>query len=627
MQDNEEGEKVNRELRQTQAISPFGPGSIFTLRGESFIFRDINFWTGDKNFGHEIGGHLQLNRLAYRHGLESFRSPPIKKADGSANKGLPATRFPKWLFCPQCDLMVHWTWSDEKDLKGGVPRCEHCTGKVRPQLAPVRFISVCPNGHLQDIPWDYWIHKVKGTTEKQRGCQHKDAMKYHFDESGGGSLYAIRISCERCGASGTVGELAATIPVPWPCKGKQPWEKESTVCDGTRKSEDGRIIRQRVVQRGASNVTEPITDGAIDIPPAALYSNRLKGHVYENEIEFRNILKDAPSNPNWEQDHAINLELMDTRKKQVPGYASAMIKRILGEVGADEEKPKSEKDLRWGEWKAFQNPPDEPDERDHFIVEREDLTDIKNSSRFNSDSATRLLNLIDSVRSVRRLREVRCLLGFSRIGSEPLPADLGQTLKWRPGVELFGEGIFFSLDSQLVTEWEQRYLVSNQNKFDAVRRRYKDSVVSQWESMPTDLTPKFIAMHTLSHLLMRQLAFECGYGASSLCEKIYSGSGDTPMAGILIHTGENSSDGSMGGLVRQGKPRKLISAILTSLTKATWCSNDPLCMETSQRGRDGLNAAACHACSLVAETSCPYGNLLLDREILIGCDGLLSTMR
>ena len=622
MSNNEQTKEVNREIRQTQAISPFGAGSIFTLRGESFIFRDIGFWTGSENFGNEIGDSLKLNRLAYRHGLEGFRSPPVKRDDETGGDKIPAQRFPRWLFCPQCDRMEYWSYMREKDLVG-VPRCSCCSKK--PQLSPVRFVSVCPNGHLQDIPWAYWVHKVKGTTEKQKRCQHEDKLKYHYDERGGGSLYAIRISCEECGASGTVGELAATKPVPWKCSGKQPWEKDGTDCNGTRQNGDGPVVRQRVIQRGASNVTEPVVDSAIDIPPAALFANRHNNHPYTNEIEFKNILKDAQSNPNWEKDHETELFLMAKRKRTVPSHPAAIVKKILGEIADEEEKPQSENDLRWGEWKAFQEPPDQPDQRDDFIVDREDHSWLKDSAQCESDSAQHLLHLLNSVRSVRKLREVRCLLGFSRIGSKSIPVDMGKGLRWRPAVELFGEGIFFSFDHEKVSEWESRYLKSRRDQFQTLVRRFEDSSASEWENMPTVLTPKFVALHTLSHLLMRQLAFECGYGASSLCEKIYCGDGDTPMAGILIHTGENSSDGSMGGLVRQAKPDRLIPTILTATKKGTWCSNDPLCREISQRGRDGLNAAACHACCLVAETSCPYGNLLLDRQVLLSEEGLLPT--
>ena len=40
------------------------------------------------------------------------------------------------------------------------------------------------------------------------------------------------------------------------------------------------------------------------------------------------------------------------------------------------------------------------------------------------------------------------------------------------------------------------------------------------------------------------------------------------------------------------------------------------------RSMISLNRAACHACTLVAETSCPFHNVLLDREVVIGRRGV-----
>lgn len=65
-------------------------------------------------------------------------------------------------------------------------------------------------------------------------------------------------------------------------------------------------------------------------------------------------------------------------------------------------------------------------------------------------------------------------------------------------------------------------------------------------------------LHTLSHLLIRELALECGYNAASIRERIYADtSGDTPQAGILIYTAAADSDGTLGGLVDLGKPENL----------------------------------------------------------------------
>ena len=55
-----------------------------------------------------------------------------------------------------------------------------------------------------------------------------------------------------------------------------------------------------------------------------------------------------------------------------------------------------------------------------------------------------------------------------------------------------------------------------------------------------------------------------------------------------------------------------------TLQESTWCSNDPLCIESTSQGYMGLNYAACHACSLLPETSCEAMNCLIDRASVVG---------
>jgi hypothetical protein len=71
-------------------------------------------------------------------------------------------------------------------------------------------------------------------------------------------------------------------------------------------------------------------------------------------------------------------------------------------------------------------------------------------------------------------------------------------------------------------------------------------------------------------------------------------------------------------LVRQGKPGRFEEILRGALADARWCSADPVCIESSGQGNDSLNLAACHACTLLPETSCEEGNRLLDRAMLMG---------
>jgi hypothetical protein len=124
-------------------------------------------------------------------------------------------------------------------------------------------------------------------------------------------------------------------------------------------------------------------------------------------------------------------------------------------------------------------------------------------------------------------------------------------------------------------------------------------------------------LHTFSHLLIRELALECGYNAASIRERIYASSDDDPMAGVLLYTAAADSDGTLGGLIELGKPDNLGRLIEQSLHRASVCSSDPLCAEHDPENDRSLHSASCHACSFVAETSCERSNRYLDRSLLV----------
>jgi hypothetical protein len=90
------------------------------------------------------------------------------------------------------------------------------------------------------------------------------------------------------------------------------------------------------------------------------------------------------------------------------------------------------------------------------------------------------------------------------------------------------------------------------------------------------------------------------------------------MSGILIYTASGDAEGTLGGLVRQGKPDFLNKIVTNAIERASWCSSDPLCIESEGQGMAALNLSACHACTLLPETSCEEFNRLLDRALVVG---------
>jgi hypothetical protein len=227
-----------------------------------------------------------------------------------------------------------------------------------------------------------------------------------------------------------------------------------------------------------------------------------------------------------------------------------------------------------------------------------------------------------------RLRVVTALCGFTRISAGE-PGD-GRTLArletkgaptWLPVVENRGEGIFLQLDEDAVQAWEV-------NAFDnpifvAMRRAHRgwrqNRGLDPGEGWPGE---RFVLLHSLSHILINELAIECGYSSASISERIYSrapGEGPEAMAGILLYTSAPDAEGTLGGLVNLGQPDELGPLLDRALERAGLCSSDPLCADHEpDAATSALHGAACHACLLVSETSCERGNRYLDRSVLVG---------
>ena len=209
--------------------------------------------------------------------------------------------------------------------------------------------------------------------------------------------------------------------------------------------------------------------------------------------------------------------------------------------------------------------------------------------------------------------------GFRRLGGETVtPPDLTGESDWLPALELYGEGVFLTLREALLRQWEA------EDPLRARARTFLDRFVGGPVRLaaPPQVSPRFLLLHTLAHLLVRELETAAGYPAASLKERIYSHAGGEPdqlsMAGILIYVAVPDTEGSLGGLTQQAEPRRFLRLLTGAVEAAAWCSMDPVCGEQEGHGPGLLNRAACHACTLVPEPSCVYGNVLLDRTFVAG---------
>jgi hypothetical protein len=303
----------------------------------------------------------------------------------------------------------------------------------------------------------------------------------------------------------------------------------------------------------------------------------------------------------------------------------AVVERIQAQQEQQEEVATTGyPDLRTAEWEAF-SAAQLPDTHDDFTLRRDPEGVPADLKGYYAD-----------IIQAERLREVRALIGFTRLDAPdpddpelvkraPLSRDV--TPKWVPGSEVRGEGIFLRVPEDLLAQWEERVadsgaLVCHQEAYKRFREnRHSDRIPGAFEPMKHWPGARYIALHTLSHLLIRAIALECGYSSASLSERIYAGTADDPRSGILIYTAVPDAEGTLGGLVSQAEPERLIRLTRRALRDARRCSSDPICAERlPQFPADFLHGAACHVCLFVSETTCERGNRFLDRRFVVPID-------
>jgi hypothetical protein len=240
---------------------------------------------------------------------------------------------------------------------------------------------------------------------------------------------------------------------------------------------------------------------------------------------------------------------------------------------------------------------------------------------------------IESVIALHRLREVLALAGFTRFeavmpdingeyATDVERAPLAIEPRWFPAVENRGEGIFVQVRADAIQDWLARDPVrARVERLAAGHRRWAEDRKSKRE-FPGG---PYVLLHTLSHLLVQSLALRCGYPTTSIRERIYS----DPLSGrygVLLYTASPDGDGTLGGLVQQA--RHLEAHLGHALRTAAFCSNDPVCanhLPGSSLEQRWLHGAACHGCTLIAETSCEMRNDYLDRALVVPVIGIPDT--
>jgi hypothetical protein len=580
---------MKREIRAGTITGPAGVGAVIDVGSESFIVPGINLWSQK---GLRI---VQLPRL-------SSRLHKVLKGPSLEKPFLPVRRFPRAMFCDKCRRMT--SWRTELEIEGNEPGCPHggCSGK----LVPMRFVAACEDGHLDDIYWSRWAHSGSDTGTN---CRSHDRLQFTVDETAGtGGLASLRVSCEVCKTGRSLEDLVSkekARPVLGKCTGRHPW-----VYGNAESCEH----HAEVLQRGATNLHYPVGVSALDIPTEVLgnpvedYAEQVTTHASYSKLQQ---LKTDTQGAN----STFIAFVAEMIAKEV-GCSVNVVLAVAAAEAADE--PASEAN-------------DEPVQLDQAILLGEEWKTMACALAQGSIMGPNFRavaeplgrgvpvwasNVITGVLLIERLREVRAFLGFQRVkpgtNGRTVSPDVDDRENWIPVTEVYGEGVLLAFDFERLDEWAKSLPVG---ELQTLQRLENKRVSKEFWFLPK-VDPAFVALHALSHLLLRRITFECGYSSSSLKERLYFDV-EERHAGIMIYTADGDSEGSLGGLVRQGRADRLAQTLHEAVEQGRWCSADPVCAETAGQGLGGFNRAACHACQLVAETSCGHANTMLDRRLLL----------
>ena len=570
------------ELRTSQLITSFGVGAIVDFRDETAILGGADDWY--RNPEEDKARVLRCHNLEKILDKQFFVKPKCDKKQRAIYKrsyshDIGAYRFPSVLFCPSCTYL--WSEKELAGLQKGELHCPRC-GK---RLVPSRFIVVCRHGHIDDFPYSLWVHRGK-PCEKQEG--DKPPKLKLFNINGRTNLGSLMASCEDCGKIRSMQEafVPEALASVYKCLGRQPWLEHDDFHGCSEKA----VVRMRT----STGVYMPVNISALNIPPwstnvSKILLSHLDAMEGKNETALLNYIQ----------------RILSPYLPGVPvNQILATYKTLISEE--HQKHPTSVKELYEEEYRALCE--EAEDEKSDFCSRR-----IIVPAKYR--------DLIDEVTAVDRLTEIVAMVGFTRLQGwdgkmdSPCLAPIFSydPKTWLPAIDMHGEGIFIRFNEHKIEEWEKNNSTIYQPMMERVEKNHLHC---------ENASPRYVLLHTFSHLFIRSLAKLCGYQTSSIKERIYSTyEGGQKMSGVLIYTASSDAEGSLGGLVAQAEPAHMEENIDALLNEAEWCSGDPLCMTSTGingQGVFGLNYAACHQCTLLPETSCTMRNLLLDRAALIG---------
>lgn len=646
--DQEAGETRNRakvgSARPSSLLYNYGPGSTVDLPSFTVMPAGLDSWERvwrrraktPAIHAPKLLDAVQKTVGPWVRELRPFPWAPSANPRDTDDLGVPARVFPQWMRCTGCDrldLISNFEYVNTKPFRPDEARFQHagCRGRRgqpprrSPVTVPARYLLACVNGHLDEFPYLWWVHQGSD-------CPEVEFPSLRMQDRSVGKGATAVISCSSCGQSRGMGEAQGEVgksKLPM-CRGRHPHlgRFDTSGC--------GNVAQLMVL--GASNQWFASTLSVVVMPQGTADTLETRA------AELRAVVADDLA------DYRGNLRfLRKLLTKEAPRLAalpddelSLVLEMALQPAPTEEEMATRRAEFDPGtllipEWNYLQT------ELHADRQAADDFSGLVLSRPFPNGDGERIAPSLRSagitrVLAIDKLRKANALIGFTRIDDAERAGDAGNRfaplsrgrLSWAVGTEDNGEGVFIQLDETAVANWETQ--VSDSLVMHAHREAHTRNFFNRYSETAAAITPKsrfrpprYWLLHTLAHVLIREMVMHSGYSAASLSERIYAWAGDhdqRPAAGLMIVTTASDSDGTLGGLVRLSGADRLQTIMERALTRAQRCSSDPVCAgRTPHDPEDFLHGAACHTCSFASETSCERANRFLDRRFLVPLPG------
>ena len=586
------GARPHGQIRQSQLVTSFGPGSMMDLPDHSVMISGLDHWSkgGDEIFEPRLVEKLKTLFDPPLKSLHLYAPPPDLDDPTAPQTGIAAWQFPEWFITQDVDTSPNAGMARSRML---VHRKRLVKGKFidddrkKRSVVPIRFVRACRKGHIGDIAWYTFVHNSETDCRRQ----------LWMDELGtSGDINDVYIRCE-CGKRRPLAEAVGFVTKALGhCDGNRPWlgPYSRDVCNEPN----------RLLIRQASNAYFSQRMSVISLPDR----NEDIRDAVQSVWDFVGGVDDAG-------------EVKYERKK---AKVQAVLEGFTDYEVFDEIKVKRGQAAAKG--KSVKQA-----ELETLIAAKDEVGEDRPDGDYFARNLPRdswgksWMKNIERVVLVHRLREVTAQVGFTRFEATSPDIDgeleigvqrsmLAREISWLPAIENRGEGVFIQFSKEAIENWISRTDVVGRGLL--LERGFRIWGEDRKSSSRVFPGLPYLLLHSFSHLMVTAVALECGYPASSIRERIYA----IPDAGygVLLYTATSDAEGTLGGLVQVGK--QIHEHVRNALELGELCSNDPVCAQhdpSDQHERRFLHGAACHGCLLIAETSCEQHNEFLDRALVV----------